>query len=576
MSALSNLTVIDMSRILAGPFAAQTLADMGAKVIKIEHPSGDDTRRWGPPFVTRADGNQDAAYYFCANRNKTNLVLDFTQDTEREQLLSMVATADVLIENYKVGGLKKYGLDYDSLKQINPKLIYCSITGFGQTGPYKDRPGYDALIQAMGGLMSITGEADGSPQKVGVAVVDLMTALYTTTAILAAVNHRHLTGEGQYIDIALFDVQAAMLANQGASYLLGGHTPMRQGSAHPSIAPYQPMRVKDGFIMLAIGNDTQFEQFCKAAKCPGLARDTRFLTNTDRVAKRSYLEQSLAPFMIAKTIDEWVSMGEEYGFPCGPINTIDRVFQDPQLRDRNMVVTTDEGFDLVANPIKFSATPILNYQTPPSLPPSQHGAQPTPAILSTPDDVSPQPESGAPAVATRVATSHTTPQSAPPRSIQAPQRPYQTHARSSQSAVPIVKIQTPRPALRTTRPVNSSFTPKPIAPPTVVAKTTTQHTQDAAQTTRQAESAPPSKFMGQQPTPVATPTNSQTALSTPAEPLHPQRAPSNQQTTPKTETPAYVLDTSTDFNAPIKLNLIQDFNRSDTTKPTQVDWLDES
>ena len=303
-TALSNLTVIDLSRILAGPFAAQTLADMGAKVIKVEHPQGDDTRRWGPPFVARADGSQDAAYYFCANRNKTSIALDFTQNDDRERLIELIKTADILIENYKVGGLAKYGLDYESLKQINPALIYCSITGFGQTGPYKDRPGYDALIQAMGGLMSITGEANGAPQKVGVAVVDLMTAMYASTAILAAVNYRHLTGVGQHIDLALFDVQAAMLANQASSYLLSGQIPSRQGSFHPSIAPYQPMAVKDGYIMLAVGNDRQFAQLCQAAGLTELSQDPMFITNAQRIQHRVELEQALGVAMLSKTIDE--------------------------------------------------------------------------------------------------------------------------------------------------------------------------------------------------------------------------------------------------------------------------------
>ena len=367
-SALGNLTVIDMSRILAGPFAAQNLADMGAKVLKIEHPNGDDTRKWGPPFVTRADGSKDAAYYFCANRNKTNIALDFTQVADRERLLALIRNADILIENYKVGGLAKYGLDYASIRTINPSIIYCSITGFGQNGPYKDRPGYDALIQAMGGLMSITGEAEQAPQKVGVAVVDLMTAMYATTAILAAVNHRHVTGEGQHIDLALFDVQAAMLANQAATYLLSGQVPTRQGSAHPSIAPYQPMRVQDGFVMLAVGNDSQFTQLCQAAGLPELSQDERFITNAQRTHHRKELESVLEPAMLQKTIDEWVVLGEQNGFPCGPINTIDRVFADPQIRARDMVVRTAEGFNLVANPIRFSATPITEYQSPPSTP----------------------------------------------------------------------------------------------------------------------------------------------------------------------------------------------------------------
>ena len=263
--------------------------------------------------------------------------------------------------------MKKYGLDYASIQQINPNIIYCSITGFGQSGPYKDRPGYDALIQAMGGLMSITGEADGAPQKVGVAVVDLMTALYATTAILAAVNHRHITGQGQHIDIALFDVQAAMLANQASAYLMSGQIPMRQGSSHPSIAPYQPLRVKDGYIMLAIGNDAQFVQFCQSAGCAELASDERFTTNNARVAHRAELETALNPHMMGKSIDEWVTLGEQYGFPCGPINTIDRVFNDAQLLSRDMVVTTEDGYRLIGNPMKFSATPIEEFQTPPSL-----------------------------------------------------------------------------------------------------------------------------------------------------------------------------------------------------------------
>ena len=367
-TALSNLTVIDMSRILAGPFAAQNLGDMGAKVIKIEHPNGDDTRRWGPPFVERADGSRDAAYYFCANRNKSNIALDFTQTADRERLLALIKTADILIENYKVGGLAKYGLDYESIRAINPAIIYCSITGFGQNGPYKDRPGYDALIQAMGGLMSITGEAEQAPQKVGVAVVDLMTAMYASTAILAAVNHRHITGEGQHIDLALFDVQAAMLANQASTYLLSGQIPTRQGSAHPSIAPYQPIRVQDGFVMLAVGNDTQFAQLCQAAAIAELAEDERFATNAQRTTHRAELTAILEQAMGDRSIDAWVALGEQYGFPCGPINSIDRVFADPQIRARDMVVRTDDGFDLVANPIKFSATPITQYQTPDTLP----------------------------------------------------------------------------------------------------------------------------------------------------------------------------------------------------------------
>ncbi|TDR31845.1 CaiB/BaiF CoA transferase family protein [Hydromonas duriensis] len=368
-SALAHLKVIDLSRILAGPFASQTLGDMGAQVIKIEHPAGDDTRQWGPPFVERSDGSKDAAYYFCCNRNKKNICLDFTQTSDRETLLQLINDADVLIENYKVGGLRKYGLDYESIKHINPSIIYCSITGFGQTGPYKDRPGYDALIQGMGGLMSITGEADGPPQKVGVAVVDLMTGMYATTAILAALNYRDQTGVGQHIDLALLDVQAAMLANQASTYLLSGVVPMRKGSAHPSIAPYEPIQVADGYIMLAIGNDKQFSALCAAAGCEKIALDDKFSTNAARVNHRRELEGELKTYMMCKTIDEWIALGAQHGFPCGPINTIDRVFDDAQLQSRNMLISTEDGSRLVANPIKFSETPIVHYTTPPTLKP---------------------------------------------------------------------------------------------------------------------------------------------------------------------------------------------------------------
>ena len=269
--ALDGIKIVDLSRVLAGPWSTQNLADLGADVIKVERPGvGDDTRSWGPPFVSRTEGDaQDAAYFFCANRNKRSLTLDFTTEKGRDILIKLIAQADVLIENYKVGGLKKYGLDYDSLSRINPRLIYCSITGFGQDGPYADRPGYDALVQAMGGLMSITGEPDevpgGGPQKVGVAVVDILTGLYATNAILAALLHRAKSDQGQYIDIALLDVQVATLANQAGNYLLSGNVPQRMGSAHPSIVPYQPFACADGHVMLAIGNDGQFTALCRAA-----------------------------------------------------------------------------------------------------------------------------------------------------------------------------------------------------------------------------------------------------------------------------------------------------------------------
>ena len=322
-------------------------------MIKVERPGvGDDTRSWGPPFVTQADGDgRDAAYFFCANRNKRSLTLDFTTEAGKAVLHKLVQKADVLVENYKVGGLQKAGLDYATLSLINPQLIYCSITGFGQHGPYAERPGYDALIQAMGGLMSITGEPDGAPQKVGVAVVDILTGLYATNAILAALIHRSRTQQGQHID-ALLDVQVAALANQAGNFLMGGQVPARIGSAHPSIVPYQPFACADGYVMLAIGNDSQFASLCRAAECPELALESRFTTNAARVAHRAALLDILAPLMLRHTIDQWCSLAEREGFPCGPINTIDRVFADPQVQARGMQVTMQSehygALDLVA------------------------------------------------------------------------------------------------------------------------------------------------------------------------------------------------------------------------------------
>jgi len=376
-SALAGIRVVDLSRVLAGPWSTQNLADLGADVIKIERPGvGDDTRRWGPPFVDRADADgRDAAYFFCANRNKRSLTLDFTLPEGREILVSLVKQADVLVENYKVGGLGKYGLDYASLAQINPRLIYCSITGFGQDGPYAERPGYDALIQAMGGLMSITGEPDGvpggGPQKVGVAVVDLLTGLYATNAILAALFHRERTGEGQQIDIALLDVQVATLANQAGNYLLSGKLPQRMGSAHPSIVPYQPVACADGYLMLAIGNDTQFASLCRAAGESDIATDERFATNEARVHHRQALLDWLSAVMRTKTIDEWCMLAERENFPCGPINTIDRVFRDPQVQARGMQLRLHSAahgdVDLVASPLRLSKTPVSYRSAPPAL-----------------------------------------------------------------------------------------------------------------------------------------------------------------------------------------------------------------
>ena len=371
--ALDGIRVLDLSRILAGPWSTQNLADLGADVIKVERPGvGDDTRSWGPPFVAQADGDgRDAAYFFCANRNKRSLTLDFTTEAGKAVLHKLVQKADVLVENYKVGGLQKAGLDYATLSLINPQLIYCSITGFGQHGPYAQRPGYDALIQAMGGLMSITGEPDGAPQKVGVAVVDILTGLYATNAILAALIHRSRTQQGQHIDIALLDVQVAALANQAGNFLMGGQVPARIGSAHPSIVPYQPFACADGYVMLAIGNDSQFASLCRAAECPALALESRFTTNAARVAHRAALLDILAPLMLRHTIDQWCALAEREGFPCGPINTIDRVFADPQVQARGMQVTMQSehhgALDLVASPIKLSKTPVSYRHAPPVL-----------------------------------------------------------------------------------------------------------------------------------------------------------------------------------------------------------------
>ena len=375
--ALDDIKVVDLSRVLAGPWSTQNLADLGADVIKIERPGvGDDTRSWGPPFVSHTEGDaQDAAYFFCANRNKRSLTLDFTTDKGREILIKLIAQADVLIENYKVGGLKKYGLDYESLSRINPRLIYCSITGFGQDGPYADRPGYDALVQAMGGLMSVTGEPDevlgGGPQKVGVAVVDILTGLYATNAILAALLHRAKSDQGQHIDIALLDVQVATLANQAGNYLLSGNVPQRMGSAHPSIVPYQPFACADGHVMLAIGNDSQFAALCRAAGQTAIASDERFATNAMRVQHRAELLVALTPLMQQHGVEIWCELAQQEGFPCGPINTIDRVFRDPQVRAREMHIQMNSpsygALDLVASPMRLSASPVSYRRAPPSL-----------------------------------------------------------------------------------------------------------------------------------------------------------------------------------------------------------------
>ena len=375
--ALSHLNVLDLSRILAGPWAGQLLADLGAETYKVERPGvGDDTRAWGPPFVRDAEGEAlDAAYFLCANRNKKSLAIDFTRPEGQALIRSLAAKCDVLIENFKVGGLAGYGLDYESLREVNPKLIYCSITGFGQTGPYAARPGYDFLIQGMGGLMSITGPAAGEPgagpQKVGVAVTDVMTGLYATVGILAALAHRERTGEGQHIDVALLDVQVAALANQAANYLVGGIAPGRMGNAHPNIVPYQDFPTADGHMIVAVGNDAQFARLCTELGAPEVAADARFATNRDRIAHRDEIASELGRLTGARTTAHWIAALEVAGVPCGPINTIDQVFDDPQVRSRGMQIDLPHPrggkVPLVANPLRFSGSPVRYHMAPPEL-----------------------------------------------------------------------------------------------------------------------------------------------------------------------------------------------------------------
>jgi crotonobetainyl-CoA:carnitine CoA-transferase CaiB-like acyl-CoA transferase len=364
--------------VLAGPWATQVLADLGAEVVKVERPgAGDDTRAWGPPFTRKADGSRgDAAYFFSANRNKKSLAVDMATPEGADLLRRLAARADVVVENFKTGGLAKYGLDYASLAAINPRLVYCSITGFGQTGPYAGRAGYDYMIQAMGGLMSITGQADGDPgaepMKVGVAVTDLFTGLYASNAILAALLHARATSEGQHIDMALFEVQAAMLANQASNWFVSGKAPGRMGNAHPNLAPYQPFPTSDGAIVIAVGNDGQFRALVRAIGAEALADDPRFLNNALRVEHRADLAPALAERLRTRTTDDWMAALESAGVPCGPINTVDRVFEEAQAKARGLVVEQDRA-DLdapvrsVASPIRLSKTPVAYHTAPPAL-----------------------------------------------------------------------------------------------------------------------------------------------------------------------------------------------------------------
>ncbi len=384
-AALPHLKVLDLSRVLAGPWCTQILADLGADVVKIERPgAGDDTRHWGPPFLKDAQGKdtEHAAYYTCANRNKRSITVDIARPEGQALIRQLAEQSDVLVENFKVGGLAHYGLDYESLKQLNPKLIYCSITGFGQDGPYAERAGYDLMVQAMSGMMSITGRPDevpgGGPQRVGVALTDIFTGVYASTAILAALEVRHRTGEGQHIDMSLLDVGMAILANQAGGFLNTGRVPQRQGNSHPSLVPYQDMPTKDGAMLLAIGNDGQFTRFCEVAGRPELAQDARYASNTQRVLHRADLVPQLEAITRTRSTAEWIAALEHRAVPCGPINDIGQAFADAQVQARGLAIEQPRSVQAiaaegvptirsVASPLRLSATPPVLHRAPPTL-----------------------------------------------------------------------------------------------------------------------------------------------------------------------------------------------------------------
>ncbi|MDJ0943180.1 MAG: CaiB/BaiF CoA-transferase family protein [Kiloniellales bacterium] len=372
---LAGLRVFDLTRILAGPTCTQLLGDLGCDVIKIERPGeGDDTRKWGPPFLQNAGGEDstEAAYYLSSNRNKRSLTLDIAKPEGQELARRLIAGCDILVENFKVGGLAKYGLAYADLRDANPGLIYCSITGFGQTGPYAPRAGYDYLAQGLGGIMSLTGPVEGEPYKVGVGIADVMCGMYAVSAILAALHHRHQTGKGQHVDLALLDTQVAWLVNEGLNYLTSGKVSKRQGNEHPNIVPYKVLPCADGYFILAVGNDRQFQSFCAFAEAPDLATDPRFTTNADRVRNREALYALLPEVTIKKTQAEWVDGLAGLHVPCGAVNTLDQVFADPQVVHRGMHLkmpylgSRSGEVDLIGNPIKFSETPVDYRHAPPT------------------------------------------------------------------------------------------------------------------------------------------------------------------------------------------------------------------
>ena len=373
---LAGLRVFDLTRILAGPTCTQLLGDLGAEVVKIERPGqGDDTRKWGPPYVQDKDGNDTdtSAYYLSCNRNKRSVTLDIASAEGQRLARELIRESDIVVENFKAGGLKKYGLSYDDVKEIAPHIIFCSITGFGQTGPYASRAGYDYLAQGMGGIMSLTGEPDGEPMKVGIGIADIMCGMYASSAILAALHHRHKTGEGQHIDLALLDTQVSWLTYEGLNYLTSGELPKRRGNEHPNIVPYKTMPATDGYFILAVGNDSQFAKFCAEAGRPELAQDPRFTTNAERVRNREALYPILDAITAERPLQDWVDALNTRGVPSGPVNTLDRVFADPQIQHRAMQIQMDypeaaKGkVDLIGNPIGFSGTPVSYRQAPPKM-----------------------------------------------------------------------------------------------------------------------------------------------------------------------------------------------------------------
>jgi len=363
MQPLNGIHVLDLSRVLAGPYCTMVLGDLGADVIKVESPDGDETRGWGPPFAAG-----ESAYYLCVNRNKRSIIIDFKTDEGRNILHKLIKRSDVLVENFRPGTLARSSLDFESASAINPKLIYCSISGFGQTGPLREKPGYDFMIQAMGGLMSITGEPEGEPMKVGVAVANLFAGQNAVIAILAALHARTQTGKGQHLDISLFDSQVAMLANVASNYLISGKLPKRYGNAHANIVPYQSFQASDAWFVLAVGNDKQFEKLCGVIGNLELVNDARFVLNSDRVKNREELIAILKPIFVQRTASEWLSLLEAAGIPCGPINTLDQVFSMPQVEAREMLIHMEHpeigDFRLVGSPLKFSDTPV-DYKLPP-------------------------------------------------------------------------------------------------------------------------------------------------------------------------------------------------------------------